>query len=224
MAIINVMDASTGQIDVEDTADVTVASVQGLTMLTATPPEFSHVILLPAANGMVKAGSISHPAILADAIAAVDTARSDLVTMITSSISTLTTSKMDKPTGSTSQYLRGDGSLATLPAADLSTTSKRANFTALSTMAALSVTDSATTSPTNAPTDAITNYNTVTTLLGLLVSAVNDANTKQNAIGTNANAIAANVNYLKTAVDGILTYLGLVPTSFNNMRTAGAAA
>lgn len=41
----------------------------------------------------------------------------------------------------------------------------------------------------DAPTDAVTNYNTVTTLLGALTGAVNTANTKQNDIATKLNTM-----------------------------------
>lgn len=48
----------------------------------------------------------------------------------------------------------------------------------------------------NAPADAVTNYNVVTTLLGSLTSAVNDANTKQNAIATKLNTLLAELRTL----------------------------
>lgn len=41
----------------------------------------------------------------------------------------------------------------------------------------------------DAAADAITNYNTVSTLLGALVGAVNIANTKQNELATKINSI-----------------------------------
>lgn len=43
----------------------------------------------------------------------------------------------------------------------------------------------------NAPADAVTNYNVITTLLGTLTGAVNEANTKQNAIATKLNTLLA---------------------------------
>lgn len=52
----------------------------------------------------------------------------------------------------------------------------------------------------DAPADAVTNYNTVTTLLGALTGAVNSANTKQNDIATRLNSLLAELRTL-----GILT-------------------
>lgn len=48
----------------------------------------------------------------------------------------------------------------------------------------------------NAPADAVTNYNTVTTLLGALTGAVNTANTKQNDIATKLNTLFAELRTL----------------------------
>lgn len=48
----------------------------------------------------------------------------------------------------------------------------------------------------DAPADAVTNYNVLTTLLGTLTGAVNDANTKQNDIATKLNAIISRLETL----------------------------
>lgn len=48
----------------------------------------------------------------------------------------------------------------------------------------------------NAPADAVTNYNTVTTLLGAVTGAVNTANTKQNDIATKLNTLLAELRTL----------------------------
>lgn len=48
----------------------------------------------------------------------------------------------------------------------------------------------------DSPADATTNYNIVTTLLGALTSAVNTANTKQNAIATQLNTLLAELRTL----------------------------
>lgn len=48
----------------------------------------------------------------------------------------------------------------------------------------------------NAPADAVTNYNTVTTLLGAVTGAVNDANTKQNQIATKLNSLLSELRTL----------------------------
>lgn len=48
----------------------------------------------------------------------------------------------------------------------------------------------------NAPADAVTNYNTVTTLLGGLTGAVNTANSKQNDIATKLNALLTELRTL----------------------------
>lgn len=49
---------------------------------------------------------------------------------------------------------------------------------------------------TDAPDDAVTNYNTVTTLLGTLTGAVNDSNTKQNEIAAKLNTLLAELRTL----------------------------
>lgn len=54
----------------------------------------------------------------------------------------------------------------------------------------------------DSPADATTDYDPVTTILGALVSAVNDANTKQNDIATKLNEVIAalkTVGILKTS-------------------------
>lgn len=48
----------------------------------------------------------------------------------------------------------------------------------------------------NAPADAVTNYNTITTLLGALTGAVNAANTKQNDIATKLNSLLSELRTL----------------------------
>lgn len=48
----------------------------------------------------------------------------------------------------------------------------------------------------NAPADAVTNYNTITTLLGALTGAVNTANTKQNDIATKLNSLLSELRTL----------------------------
>lgn len=48
----------------------------------------------------------------------------------------------------------------------------------------------------DAPADAVTNYNTVTTLLGAVTGAVNTANTKQNDIATKLNTLFAELRTL----------------------------
>lgn len=48
----------------------------------------------------------------------------------------------------------------------------------------------------NAPADAITNYNTITTLLGAVTGAVNTANDKQNQIGAQLNSLLAELRTL----------------------------
>lgn len=48
----------------------------------------------------------------------------------------------------------------------------------------------------DAPADAVTNYNTVTTLLGALTGAVNTANSKQNDIATKLNSLLAELRTL----------------------------
>lgn len=101
-----------GQRTLVPTTDATVAQIQGLSMLTTLPAQFDHLIRVPAANGMVKASAVSHTAVLADAITAVNTARQGIVDDFTTQLS----GKMPAPTGTTSQYIRGDGSLTTFPA------------------------------------------------------------------------------------------------------------
>lgn len=49
---------------------------------------------------------------------------------------------------------------------------------------------------TDAPADAVTNYNVLTTLLGTLTGAVNEANAKQNDIAEKLNTLLA---HLRTA-------------------------
>lgn len=48
----------------------------------------------------------------------------------------------------------------------------------------------------DSPADATTNYNIVTTLLGTLTSAVNTANTKQNAIAVQLNTLLSELRTL----------------------------
>lgn len=48
----------------------------------------------------------------------------------------------------------------------------------------------------DAPADAVTDYNTITTLLGALTGAVNTANGKQNEIATKLNALLAELRTL----------------------------
>lgn len=48
----------------------------------------------------------------------------------------------------------------------------------------------------DAPADAVTNYNTITTLLGGLTGAVNTANSKQNDIATRLNSLLAELRTL----------------------------
>lgn len=48
----------------------------------------------------------------------------------------------------------------------------------------------------DAPADAVTNYNTVTTLLGTLTGAMNTANTKQNEIATKLNTLLSELRTL----------------------------
>lgn len=48
----------------------------------------------------------------------------------------------------------------------------------------------------DASADAVTNYNTVTTLLGAVTGAVNAANTKQNDIATRLNTLLAELRTL----------------------------
>lgn len=49
---------------------------------------------------------------------------------------------------------------------------------------------------TNAPADAVTNYNTITTLLGTVTGAVNTANTKQNEIAAKLNTLLSELRTL----------------------------
>lgn len=87
--------------------------------------------------------------------------------------------KMNTPSGSTSQYIRGDGSIVSFP-----------------TIPSITPQTHIADADTDAPDDAITNYNVVTTLLGALTSAVNAANAKQNTIATNLNDLAEKYNTL----------------------------
>lgn len=48
----------------------------------------------------------------------------------------------------------------------------------------------------DAPADAVTNYNTITTLLGAVTGAVNAANTKQNDIATKLNSLLGELRTL----------------------------
>ena len=64
---IGVVDATSGQVSLKPTTDVSVTQIQGLTMLTTMPAEFDHLVRVPAANGMVKAAAVSHDALMADA-------------------------------------------------------------------------------------------------------------------------------------------------------------
>jgi len=124
--------------------------------------------------------------------------------------------KQDKFAGTTAQYVRGNGSLSTFPTIptmpDISGKSDKANFTALSVLAAHGQSAAATNSPTNSKTD----YNIVTTLLGTLTDGLNQTNTAQNTIATNLNSLATKVN-------AIMTWLGLNKDAINSLRTAGAA-
>lgn len=57
--------------------------------------------------------------------------------------------------------------------------------------------------PTDAPSDAYTDYNVVTTLLGALVGAVNDANAKQNQIAEKLNSTAEKLNALIAKIENM---------------------
>jgi hypothetical protein len=87
--------------------------------------------------------------------------------------------KFDNPTGTTDQYVRGNGSLATFPTIPSITTQSHINDGA-----------------TDAPTDAPTNLNVLTTLLGSLTGEVNATNTKQNALAAKYNDLATKFNTL----------------------------
>lgn len=137
----------------------------------------------------------------------IDGLEADLAT-----INTTLSGKFNAPTGTISQYIRGNGTLATFPSAvDISGKSDKANFAVLSTLAAHGRSNGA----TNSPTDAPTNLNVVTTLLGGLTGEVNATNGRQ-------NTIAANLNALATQFNALLIWLTTNQGSINNLRTAGA--
>lgn len=108
--------------------------------------------------------------------------------------------------------LGNDPNLASTLTTALAGKSSKSSFSALSSVAAHGISNAA----TDAPTDAVTNYNVVTTLLGALVGAVNDANTKQNAIATKYNDLAGKFNTLLGKVTAL-------ETAINNLKGAGAA-
>lgn len=85
----------------------------------------------------------------------------------------------------------------------------KANFAALSTLAAHGISNAA----TNAPADVKTDYGLLATILG---SDMNTLNAKQNAIATNLNALA-------TAFNTLLTKVTAHETAINALKSAGAA-
>lgn len=139
-------------------------------------------------------------------------------------VSSLETGKQDKFSGSSAQYVRGDGSLASFPSipsgqspSDWNATSGVTRILNKPTIPTIStrpnIPDVATNAPTNAannaPNTAPTNLNVVTTLLGALTGEVNATNTRQNQIADIVNANAVKQNAIGTIVVSIAQKLNL---------------
>ena len=229
MAMAKVMNNFTGQVEDVSFPSYVNSNPQSTPTVSTTPT--AYLGTMPAEDGaMVRVVSVPQSVVEQHMIEVIAADRASLVTMVQGQIAdlqahdtvldahetaldTLVAGKFDKPTGTTSQYVRGDGTLATLTIPSLTTTSKRANFESLAVLAAHGRTNAATNSPTNSKTD----YNLVTTLLGTLTDGLNQTNTAQNTIATNLNALATQFNAL-------LAWLTTNQGSINNLRTAGAAA
>jgi hypothetical protein len=242
MAKIGVIDGVTGQMTMEETESVTVVNVQEDIVVPVMPAEYEHILRVPAANGMKRVAAVSDATMFKSINDRVTAERQQIVEWATIDINALKAAditlqnninaKMTIPTGTTSQYVRGDGSLASLPSPiDISGKSDKANFAALSTLAAhgqtSGQTNGATNNPTNAPADSKTDYGLVAAILG---ADVNTANTKQNQTASNVNVIATNLNALATKYNelaikfnALLTWLTTSQGYQNNLRAAGAA-
>jgi hypothetical protein len=253
---IKVVDSSTGQIEERPIEDVVVVDVQDELMFADLPPEFDHIIRIPASNGMKRVAAISHATLLNDAMVPIlahetlidgqiaalqahDVVLDNMDAQLAAhdvALDGLVANKFDKPTGTTAQYIRGDGSLATLPSpVDISGKSDKSQFSATSSATAhgqtAGQTNGVTSNPTNAPADSRTDYGVLAAILG---ADVNSANSKQNATATNVNTIATNLNALATKYNELATkfnalinWLGTTTTTgltgnVNALRLAGA--
>lgn len=232
MSLVKVMD-SNGQVVLLEQDSIVYNDFTRATVESGMPTDGYIVVCVSASNGLDRTCKVPL-SVWTNMIATLETKVDDNhaheiadVNLLQSGLDTLTAgvaTKFTTPTGSTSQYVRGNGTLATFPSAvDITGKSDKASFSALGTLAVHGRSNGVTTNATNLPNDAVTNYNVVTTLLGTLTSAVNAANAKQNDIGVNVNTLSTNVNAFATQFNALLTWLGLSQSAINNLKTAGAA-
>ena len=228
MSVVKITNLSGQVVEVDQNSLVFNDFSQSLTQ-GEIPTEGYMVVAIAAANGLKRTALVPvscwHDLITAlQAHDAVLDAHDALLDTQVAALAAMDTTKQDKLSGTTAQYVRGNGTLATFPTIptmpDITGKSDKANFTALSTLAAHGRSNGATSNPTNSPTDAPTNYGVLAAVLG---ADVNANNTKQNTTAANCNTIGTNLNALAVQFNALLTWLGLSKDAINNLRAAGAA-